>query len=113
MQQKNKVNVPERISDEMKRVMQFQQQNTTDEQICLDYSSMRQAYIQERQYWNQGGVEMARCEQVSVETPRGPVATRIYFPRHPAQAVLFYLHGGGFIVGNLDTHDRIMRLLAD
>ncbi|EKS7793081.1 acetyl esterase [Edwardsiella piscicida] len=113
MQQKNKVNVPERISDEMKRVLQFQQQNTTDEQNCSDYSSMRQAYIQERQYWNQGGAEMARCEQVNVETPHGPVATRIYFPRHPAQAVLFYLHGGGFIVGNLDTHDRIMRLLAD
>jgi acetyl esterase len=24
----------------------------------------------------------------------------------------FYLHGGGFVLGNLDTHDRIMRLLA-
>ena len=25
---------------------------------------------------------------------------------------LVYLHGGGFVVGNLDTHDRIMRSLA-
>ena len=26
--------------------------------------------------------------------------------------MLIYLHGGGWVVGNLDTHDKIMRLLA-
>ena len=26
---------------------------------------------------------------------------------------LVYVHGGGFVVGNLDTHDRIMRTLAE
>ena len=25
---------------------------------------------------------------------------------------ILYLHGGGYVVGDLDTHDRIMRLLA-
>lgn len=112
MNANNKVNVPERLCDEMKRVLQFQQHNATDNSVCSDYSSLRQAYIQERKYWNQGGARMARCEQVAVDTPRGRVATRLYYPQYPVQAVLFYLHGGGFILGNLDTHDRIMRLLA-
>ena len=38
--------------------------------------------------------------------------TRIFYPQPDSPATLFYLHGGGFILGNLDTHDRIMRLLA-
>ncbi|MGY0155061.1 acetyl esterase [Edwardsiella tarda] len=113
MKANNKVRVLQRVSAEMQRVLQFQQDNATQESACSDYSSMRQAYIQERKYWNQGGAEMARCESLSVATPYGSVATRIYYPRHPARAVIFYLHGGGFILGNLDTHDRIMRLLAD
>ncbi len=31
---------------------------------------------------------------------------------HARPCVLF-IHGGGFVVGNLDTHDRIMRVLAE
>ncbi|MFP1452484.1 alpha/beta hydrolase fold domain-containing protein [Escherichia coli] len=34
-------------------------------------------------------------------------------PKSHSPATLFYLHGGGFILGNLDSHDRIMRLLAN
>jgi len=38
---------------------------------------------------------------------------QIIFPNaRAALPVLIYLHSGGYIVGNLDTHDRIMRLLA-
>jgi acetyl esterase len=35
------------------------------------------------------------------------VPCRLYVPAHPAKAVLLYLHGGGLVVGNLDTHDDI------
>ncbi|KDU70141.1 acetyl esterase [Salmonella enterica subsp. enterica serovar Heidelberg str. RI-11-013312] len=48
----------------------------------------------------------------AVPTPYGDVTTRLYSPQPTSQATLYYLHGGGFILGNLDTHDRIMRLLA-
>ncbi|MAK33349.1 MAG: acetylesterase, partial [Acidiferrobacter sp.] len=42
------------------------------------------------------------------------IPIRIYKPTHLSQTpTLLYLHGGGWVVGNLDTHDRVMRLLAE
>jgi acetyl esterase len=46
----------------------------------------------------------------------GPLAARLYMPRElpPGPApVLIYYHGGGFIRGDLDTHDSICRVLAN
>lgn len=47
--------------------------------------------------------------------PGGPLPVRIYRPRgvaRPAPALVFF-HGGGFVVGSLDSHDPLCRLLAD
>lgn len=45
----------------------------------------------------------------------GAVSGRRYVPEHcasPAPALVFY-HGGGFVVGSLDSHDGICRALAE
>jgi len=56
-------------------------------------------------------VEMVR--DFAVPGPRGDVACRLYSDRvvEPTPA-LIYLHGGGFIGGDLDTHDVLCRELA-
>jgi acetyl esterase len=45
-----------------------------------------------------------------------PLPARLYGPVEPAHAghlpVLLYLHGGGFCIGGLDTHDNLCRQLA-
>ena len=41
------------------------------------------------------------------------VPTRVYFPSNPPQAVVVYFHGGGFVAGNLDTHDKTTRRVAN
>lgn len=51
-----------------------------------------------------------------VELPGRSLAARIYEPR-PTQgrtqgAGILFLHGGGFVIGSLDTHDRLCRRLA-
>ncbi len=112
MDPKNKVHVLERIGDEMRAVLQFQQQNGGNTTAALDYPSQRQNYIDERKYWNEQGPEMAKTVSDTVTTDYGEVGVRLYYPACKPAPVLFYLHGGGFILGNLDTHDRIMRLLA-
>ncbi len=46
--------------------------------------------------------------------PGGPLQLRIYTPAgiaRPAPAIL-YLHGGGFVIGDLDTHDAPCSFLA-
>jgi acetyl esterase len=42
----------------------------------------------------------------------GDVACRRYMP-HAARAKMLYLHGGGFVVGGLESHDSICAELAD
>lgn len=55
-----------------------------------------------------------RVEDRTIAGPAGPIAVRIYWPPShsetdvPAPVVLFY-HGGGFVVGDLDTHDGTAR----
>ncbi|MBU2513573.1 alpha/beta hydrolase [bacterium] len=45
--------------------------------------------------------------------PAGPVPVRIYIPRQQSNLpVVIYYHGGGWMLGNLDSHDNICRFLA-
>jgi len=45
--------------------------------------------------------------------PDGPISIRIYRPlgEGPHPALVFY-HGGGFVIGDLETHDKECRLLS-
>ncbi|MEZ5234524.1 MAG: alpha/beta hydrolase [Acidimicrobiales bacterium] len=42
----------------------------------------------------------------------GSVPVRVYRPSAATAPLLCYLHGAGFVAGDLDTHDQICRLLA-
>jgi acetyl esterase len=49
--------------------------------------------------------------------PGGPVPVRAYRPKGAARGealpALVYFHGGGFVIGDLDTHDVVCRTLAN
>ena len=54
--------------------------------------------------------------QVDARTLPGPVPipVRVYRPSAAQDLpALIYFHGGGFVICNLDTHDRICRMLAN
>lgn len=77
-------------------------------------TAKRAEYCAERSYWNEGGPTMARTDDGHIRAADVDVPIRIHRPT--AEAVLpgfLFLHGGGFTVGDLDTHDRIMRVLAE
>ncbi|MGB8790717.1 MAG: alpha/beta hydrolase [Mycobacterium sp.] len=50
-------------------------------------------------------------DEVSVPGPAGAIAARHYRPvtAEPAPLLVFY-HGGGWVIGDLDTHDALCRL---
>lgn len=74
----------------------------------------REAAEQVRHPWAQGGPEMAKIMHVSVATRHGPVKLRVYYPaRRLLPGALLYVHGGGYVLFSLDTHDRVMREYAE
>jgi acetyl esterase len=60
--------------------------------------------------WRQGGPDMAETRETML--PSG-VRIRIHTPARAAPGrALLYLHGGGWVMFSLDTHDRLMREYA-
>jgi acetyl esterase len=61
---------------------------------------------------------VAEIIELSAEGPHGAIPLRLYRPTRksddPAAApVLVYFHGGGWTIGDLDTHDVLCRQLAN
>jgi len=56
-------------------------------------------------------VDAVRNTQIS--GPGGPIPVRIYTPSDDRGYVVTYLHGGGWVVGDLDTHDPVCRRIAN
>ncbi len=80
----------------------------------LTLDENRIAYNTERAFWNEIKPRMHEVLNTSVAGPVREIPIRIYKPTDLTQTpTLLYLHGGGWVVGNLDTHDRVMRLLAE
>ena len=59
--------------------------------------------------------EMETVRDFSTPGPHGPVRMRLYRPPGHGRAALpgvVYFHGGGWVMGDLDTHDSLCRSLA-
>ena len=54
-----------------------------------------------------------RVEEVRLNLPSGDIAARYYHPApHKKLPLIVFYHGGGFVVGGLDSHDEFCRLMA-
>jgi acetyl esterase len=61
--------------------------------------------------------QVERVEDVRIAGPGGELTLRIYTPERAAgegspRPGFIYFHGGGWVIGNLETHDNICRALA-
>jgi acetyl esterase len=61
--------------------------------------------------------EVAEVRELSAPGPHGAIPLRLYRPLGTQRAdvlpVLVYYHGGGWTIGDLDTHDTLCRELAN
>lgn len=56
---------------------------------------------------------VAAVEDRTIDGPGGPLGLRLYTPEGTGPfAVVVYCHGGGYVVGDLDTQDMIARALC-
>ena len=57
------------------------------------------------------GPSLAEVRDLTVPAPT-PIVTRLYRPTKADLPLVVYFHGGGWVFGDLDTHDRACRRLA-
>ncbi|MCB2088602.1 MAG: alpha/beta hydrolase [Sphingomonadaceae bacterium] len=59
-------------------------------------------------------IAMARVEDVAIPLAGRSLAARLYIPEGAGEAppLTLFFHGGGWVLGNLDTHDASCRALA-
>ncbi len=56
---------------------------------------------------------IGKVEDTSCPGPGGPLRLRVYSPDTVGPwPVLLYVHGGGFVIGDLETHDKVGRTLC-
>jgi acetyl esterase len=58
-------------------------------------------------------VPLARVQDLDIPgAGNAPLRARLYAQSHERLPVLLYLHGGGFTIGGIETHDSLCRQLA-
>ena len=55
---------------------------------------------------------VARAQDLTLPGPAGPLRARLYAPTSLPAPLLVFLHGGGFVMCSIDTHDNLCRALA-
>lgn len=84
-----------------------------DGRTDLSPTEMRARVEAERAWWNADRPDLAKIVDTEMPGPNGPVPVRLLYPNtlDPVPVVV-YLHGGGWVVGSLETHGRAMHYLA-
>ncbi|MEG0991572.1 MAG: acetyl esterase [Gordonibacter sp.] len=120
----NKLDVLAKINPQMKAVLAKEDELAGDaNDTSVGFEQMRENYVAGRAFWAEGGPVMAEKRDFAVAGPHGAIPVRFYYPTQetlrgcstgsPETPGIVYVHGGGFVLGNLDTHDRFCRILAE
>ena len=83
---------------------------------ALSPADARTAYAASWEVMQSPGGEVASSADVRIDGPGGPLMLRVYrglgTDADTALPCLLFLHGGGWVIGNLESHDRMCRRLA-
>lgn len=84
---------------------------------ALTPAQARKAYAASWSVMQSPGAEVASVRDLQIPGPGGALALRLYRGQgtdaNTAFPCLLFLHGGGWVIGNLDSHDRLCRRLAN
>jgi acetyl esterase len=77
----------------------------------------REMYLRARLVSNPEPPELDSVSDIAIPGPGGPLPARVYTPTNVRRAdgmapCLVFFHGGGWVIGNLESHDVVCRTLA-
>ena len=95
--------------------MDWPGKNLSDLDWAGSTEGLRQSFYRASRSVERDLPDLAEISSLVVDGAEGPLKARLYVPLGagvgPAPAILFF-HGGGFVLGDLDSHDVICRRLA-
>lgn len=57
-------------------------------------------------------IDIPEVRNLQIPVDGGSIAARMYRPSEESRTLIVYYHGGGFVFGNIDTHDSVCRLIS-
>jgi acetyl esterase len=81
----------------------------------MPLSMTRQGFAHMMNLMGPKDVPVGKVRNIVIPGPAGDIRARVYAPvaaGGEALPALIYFHGGGFVMGDLDTHDGLCRLIA-
>jgi acetyl esterase len=82
----------------------------------LPVQVQRQIYRDMAQALGLPAPDIGTVAEITIPGPAGALRLRVYQPKQcvPGELlpVLLFIHGGGFVIGDLDTHDKVCRTLC-
>ena len=83
----------------------------------LSPKDAREYYVQRRFFSQPDAPDVAESKDIQIPGPAGNITLRGYRPigslASDVLPALVYYHGGGHVIGDLDTHDTLCRTLAN
>jgi acetyl esterase len=84
----------------------------------LSHGAARATYRERRAVLQPVPSDVAEVLDLAADGPHGSIPLRLYRPRAAIERstpspALIYFHGGGWVIGDLDTHDTLCRELAN
>jgi acetyl esterase len=81
-------------------------------------ATARELYLQGRAVSNPEPPELEQVAPLAIPAPHGSIPARLYTPKtlrktNGLAPCLVFFHGGGWVIGDLDSHDVVCRKLAD
>ncbi len=107
------------LHTQARALLEFIEQRAIPPTHTLTPQEARSVYRDRRAVLQPDPPAVAQVQALRAPGPHGPIPLRLYRPLPSALVtagtlpVLVYYHGGGWVIGDLDTHDTLCRELAN
>ena len=105
------------LHPQAKALLELIERNGLPPTHTLSPDEARRFYRERRSYTQPTPPEVASVAELQADGPAGAIPVRLYRPRGSDAGtvlpLLVYFHGGGWVIGDLDTHDTLCRELAN
>ena len=101
------------VEAETARILKELKDANTVDRSSLSAEEARAQMAEGSKVWNEPLPHLAEARDLTIDGPGGRIDVRLLRPDDvDGDGSILYVHGGGFVLGSLETHHRLMRCLA-